>query len=583
MRVHATAIPTRPRPPKVCSLGIFAATMMIANRSLVAALLLAPIVVVAQRMPDADVLDQMKYDVKYLASDLLEGRETGTEGERKAVEYIAAKFGNVGLMPYGDNATYLQTFSFKAEPVLGKSNTLQLGRKRPKAGEDWVPMPFSAAGSALGKIYKVNYGIHAPELNYDDYGDVSLTGRIVAIAISSPDGIHPHSKYVAHHDLFTRAEKAIAKGAIGIVFYNDDAQAEDPSLKLAAKAPVLSVPAIFLTNKQLHELVIDNNPCAINVDIVREERTGTNVVGLLDNGRPNVVVIGAHLDHLGWGDEGSLHRGERAIHNGADDNASGVAVLMQLARDLAEMDEARANDYLFIAFSGEEKGLYGSNFWTKNPTVPIAELNYMINLDMVGRLDSSGAIGINGVGTSPAWEEVSRVLVGDLKVRTTTSGIGPSDHTSFYLQDVPAIHFFTGTHADYHKPSDDEEKINYDGMFRITRYIESLITSLNDDGKVPFTKTEEVNTENTPRFKVTLGVVPDYLYDGKGMRIDGVTDGKPAANAGLRKGDVVIAIGALPVTDMMGYMKALGQFNKGDNAVVKVLREGKEEVVQVTF
>ena len=583
MEVHASVIPTRPRPSKVCSLGIFAATMKIAARFLTVALLLAPSMAKAQLMPDADVLDQLKYDVKYLASDLLEGRETGTEGERMAVEYIAAKFGNVGLMPYGNKASYLQTFTFKAEPVLGSANTLQVGRKRVKVNEDFAPMPFSAAGSALGKIYKVGYGILAPDLNHDDYGEVSLAGRIAAIAISSPDGIHPHSKYIAHHDLFARAEHAIAKGAIGILFYNDDPQAEDPTLKLSPKAPVLSVPAVFLTNKQLHEHVIDNNPCAINVDIVREERTGTNVVGLLDNGKPNVVVIGAHLDHLGWGDEGSLHRGERAIHNGADDNASGVAVLMQLARDLAEMDEARANDYLFIAFSGEEKGLYGSNFWTKNPTVPIAELNYMINLDMVGRLDSSGAIGINGVGTSPAWEEVSRVLVGDLKVRTTTSGIGPSDHTSFYLQDIPAIHFFTGTHADYHKPSDDEDKINYDGMFRITRYIESLITSLNDDGKVPFTKTEEVNTENTPRFKVTLGVVPDYLYDGKGMRIDGVTDGKPAANAGLRKGDVVIAIGALPVTDMMGYMKALGQFNKGDNAAVKVLREGKEEVMQVTF
>jgi C-terminal processing protease CtpA/Prc len=175
------------------------------------------------------------------------------------------------------------------------------------------------------------------------------------------------------------------------------------------------------------------------------------------------------------------------------------------------------------------------------------------------------------------------VLVGDLKVKTTTSGIGPSDHTSFFLQGVPAIHFFTGTHADYHKPSDDEDKINYEGMLRITRYIESLVTSLSDDGKIAFTKTEEVNTENTPRFKVTLGVVPDYLYDGKGMRIDGVTEGKPAANAGMRKGDVVMGIGAVEVNDMMGYMKALGQFNKGDTAPVKVLREGKEVMMEVTF
>lgn len=564
--------------------GIFAAAMR--TPSIIPALvgLLCPVLLQAQLMPDSDALDQMSYDVKYLASDLLEGRESGTAGEKLAVEYIAAKFGNVGLMPYGDSATYLQAFTFQADPVRGPLNNLQLGRRKLKLDENWYPLAFSGTGSARGKVIKLGFGISAPDLKHDDYADItSLKDRIVALSIGSPDGIHPHSKFLAHHDLQARAQKAADLGATAVVFYNDNPTASAPEPKLSPKIKPIGIPVVFLLGDSYQELVVDGNPCVIGVDIVREERTGYNVVGLIDNGAQNVVVIGAHLDHLGWGDEGSLHRGEKAIHNGADDNASGVAVLLQLARDLAEMDHARANDYLFIAFSGEEKGLYGSNYWTKNPTVPIAELNYMINLDMVGRLDTAKAIGVNGVGTSPAWAEVSRILVGDLKVKTTTSGIGPSDHTSFYLQGVPAIHFFTGTHADYHKPSDDEEKINYDGMLRITRYIESLITTLNDDGKLAFTKTEEVNTENTPRFKVTLGVVPDYLYDGKGMRIDGVTEGKPAANAGLRKGDVVIAIGELPVTDMMGYMKALGQFNKGDTAPVKVLREGKEEVVQVTF
>jgi len=228
--------------------------------------------------------------------------------------------------------------------------------------------------------------------------------------------------------------------------------------------------------------------------------------------------------------------------------------------------------------------LFGSNHWTKHPTLPIEQLNYMINLDMVGRLDTgTNVIGINGVGTSPTWAEVDRVLVGDLKVKTTTSGIGPSDHTSFYLKDVPAIHFFTGTHGDYHKPSDDEEKINYDGMLRVTRYIESLITTLNDDGKLVFTKTADADTASTPRFKVTLGVVPDYLYDGKGMRIDGITDGKPASKAGLQVGDVVVKLGDIEVTDMMAYMKALAAFEKGATAPLKVLRDGKEVNTQVTF
>ncbi len=537
-----------------------------------------------QLLSDTEALDQMRFDVQYLASDLLEGREAGTKGEQLAVDYIKAKFGNAGLMPYGDNAGYVQAFKFAAEPQRGANCTLQLGRKKPKLDEQWFPLGFSGSMGARGKVLKLGYGIVAPELNYSDYPDtLEMKERVVAFSVSSPDGIHPHSKYLAHHDLQARAQRAAERGAAAVLFYNDDPTAPSPEGRLSAKVKPIGIPVIFLKGDLHEQLVIDNNPCAIHVDIVREERTAYNVVGMIDNGAPNVVVIGAHLDHLGWGDEGSLHRGERAIHNGADDNASGIAVMLQLARDLAEYDHTRSNDYLFIAFSGEEKGLYGSNYWTKNPTVPVAELNYMINLDMVGRLDSAGAIGINGVGTSPAWAEVNRNLVGNLNVKTTTSGIGPSDHTSFYLQGVPAIHFFTGTHADYHKPTDDEEKINYEGMLRVARHIESLIATLNDDGKLAFTKTEDVSTEDTPRFKVTLGVVPDYLYDGKGMRIDGITEGKPAANAGLKVGDVVVKLGAIDVADMMGYMKALAQFNKGDTAKVKVLRAGKEVETDVTF
>jgi hypothetical protein len=553
------------------------------SKALLLACAALPQLLLAQLQSDTDALEQMRYDVKYLASDLLEGREAGTKGEKLAADYIAAKFGNVGLMPYGDSASYLQSFTFQADPFLGDANALQIGRSKLKLGDDYTVLPFSRSDLVRAKVMKAGYGIQAADLGTDDYKDLDPKGRVVALSVSSPDGIHPHSKYVAHHDLQARVEKAAALGAVGVVFYNDDPTATDPTDRLTAKVKASSIPVLFLKGERYVDLLIDNNPIVINVDIQREERTAYNVVGLLDNGKENVVVIGAHFDHLGWGDEGSLHRGEPAIHNGADDNASGVAVMLQLSRDLAELDHVRANDYLFIAFSGEEKGLYGSNHWTKHPTLPISTLNYMINLDMVGRLDSAGAIGVNGVGTSPAWTEVDRTLVGDLRIKTTTSGIGPSDHTSFYLQGVPAIHFFTGTHADYHKPSDDEEKINYDGMLRITRYIEALIGSLNDDGKIAFTKTEDVNTENAPRFKVTLGVVPDYLYDGKGMRIDGLTDGKPAANAGLKVGDVVVKLGAIDITDMMAYMKGLGQFNKGDTAKIIVVRDGKEVDADVTF
>lgn len=560
--------------------GNFATEM---KNLLILPLAVAPIVLNAQLRSDVDVLDQMRYDVQYLASDLLEGREAGTKGEKLAVDYIAGKFSTIGLMPYGDSATYIQSFTFSADPVLGTTNSLQIGRTKLKLDEQFTVLPFSGNGVARAKVKKVGYGIQAPDLNYDDYKDEDVKGWVAAIAVGSPDGIHPHSKYLAYHDLRARAEKAAELGAVGVLFYNDDKDVEDPSLRFSAKVKAASIPVFFLKGDDHPVYIINGNPFIGQADLLREQHTAYNVVGLLDKGKDNVVVIGAHLDHLGYGDEGSLHRGERAIHNGADDNASGVAVMLALAADLADMDHANANDYLFIAFSGEEKGLYGSNHWTKHPTLPISTLNYMINLDMVGRLDSSNVIGVNGVGTSPAWAEVDRTLVGGLKAKTTTSGIGPSDHTSFYLQGVPAIHFFTGTHADYHKPSDDTEKINFPGMLKVTRYIESLITSLNDDGKIVFTKTEDVNTETAPRFKVTLGVVPDYLYDGKGMRIDGITDGKPAAAAGLQVGDVVVKLGAIEVTDMMAYMKGLSAFNKGDTAPIKVLRAGKEVETTVTF
>jgi len=308
--------------------------------------------------------------------------------------------------------------------------------------------------------------------------------------------------------------------------------------------------------------------------------TGTNVLGYVDNQAEKTVIIGAHYDHLGMGGEGSLYTEGDAIHNGADDNASGVGVLLKLAEKLK--DSITGNNYLFIAFSGEEMGLLGSNYFTKNPTIDLQKANYMINMDMVGRLRENKTLSISGTGTAPIWGQVLNANNPGFKLVLSESGVGPSDHTSFYLQDIPVLHFFTGQHEDYHKPSDDSEKLNYKGMEMIADYILTIIGELENDDKLSFRATKN-ESEDVPRFKVALGVMPDYLFDGKGMRIDGITEGRPAAKAGLKKGDVVVKMGDSTVVDMMSYMRALSAFEEGNSTKVVVDRNGEKVEAEVTF
>lgn len=308
--------------------------------------------------------------------------------------------------------------------------------------------------------------------------------------------------------------------------------------------------------------------------------TGKNVIGFIDNKSINTIVVGAHYDHLGFGGEGSLYRSDSLkIHNGADDNASGVSLMLDLA---AKLKDNNNNNYMFIAFSGEELGLLGSNFFVKNPTIDIKSINYMINMDMVGRLNNENTLAVYGLGTSPIFKQTIKSNNKNFKIIENESGVGPSDHTSFYLNDIPVLHFFTGQHSDYHKPSDDSELLNYEGINLISDFIYSIISDLNDNGKLPFRETKNESQE-TPRFKVSLGVIPDYLYDGKGMRIDGVSKGKPAEKAGFQKGDIVIKLGDEEVTDMMSYMKALSKFENGDKVDVQISRKNKLSIKKVTF
>jgi Peptidase family M28/PDZ domain len=310
-----------------------------------------------------------------------------------------------------------------------------------------------------------------------------------------------------------------------------------------------------------------------------------NVVGYLDNGAPYTVVIGGHYDHLGLGhDHNSLDANpEGKIHNGADDNASGTAGVIELARYFQNNGVKENTNFLFICYSGEELGLLGSKKYCDNPTIDLQTVTYAVNLDMIGRLkEDTKKIVVGGVGTAPNFSTLIDVMPGNIQVMKDSSGIGPSDHTSFYLKNLPVLFFFTGGHSDYHKPSDDADKINYKGEMEVLEYIVGMIQRLDNQGKLTFQETKK-KADDTPNFKVTLGIMPDYAFDGAGVRIDGVTDNRPAAKAGLKKGDVIIQLGDTQVSDIQAYMKGLAKYKKGETTSVKVKRGTEEIESKVTF
>lgn len=541
-----------------------------------------------QHLPLND--DQLKTDLKKhistLASDAFEGRETGTKGEELSYNYLISQFKEIGLKPKGEQK-FLQEFPFTEGATFGTKTQLYVNARSYKINTDFFPLQYSGNGIVTGYITRVGFGIYAPTLKRDDYsGKINLTKKIFLIESSSPDGDNPHGKF-GDYDLQQRVQYAITKGATAVIFINSDTAVADPKADFTRKFTSLTIPVIFVSGnaaKILKDSVVTN--CTVGVDIQKIEKKGHNVIGFIDNKAANTVVIGAHYDHLGYGGESSLYRGAPAIHNGADDNASGTAALLEIARRLKNSNDKK-NNYLFISFSGEEKGLLGSNYFVKHPTIELKHVNYMINMDMVGRLktDSSGGrtLIVYGTGTSSSWKAALDSVMEGIKIKKTESGVGPSDHTSFYLDSIPVLHFFSGTHSDYHKPSDDEPLINYEGEVSIIKIILTTIDRLNNSGKINFIKTKDDSNDDAPRFKVTLGVIPDYAFEGEGMRIDGVSDGRPASKAGLLKGDVVIQLGEHKVTDMTSYMKALGKFSKGETTRVKVQR-GKDIVEKdITF
>ena len=297
-----------------------------------------------------------------------------------------------------------------------------------------------------------------------------------------------------------------------------------------------------------------------------------------------------HFDHLGYGEDGnSLDRNSKQVHNGADDNASGVAGMLELARML-QSSSIKQNNYLFIAFSAEELGLHGSKYFVQNPTIDLSSANFMINLDMIGRInDANPNLNVGGFGTSPAWSTTfastgkKGIYKGSLLLKFDSSGTGPSDHTSFYLKGIPVLFYFSGIHSDYHKPSDDFNKINFPGELMVVKHIYSVIEFSTATGsKLAFTKTKETTSTATV-FSVTLGIMPDYSFNGSGVRVDAISENRPAQKAGIQPGDVITQLGNHNVTSLENYMQALGEFKKGDKIIVHFNRVNEKLSVPVEF
>lgn len=521
-----------------------------------------------QKKADRKTVNNLQLHVTYLASDKLEGRRTGTEGEQLASAYIAEQMKLAGLSPKGDKG-YLQTFTVREGKEPGANTKFNINHQAIKP-EHYRPLPFSAVKAAKGEVL--------PGVNEMD--NIWLDN-----VKAWDEKVSPHASPM---ELYIKKTKEAKKnGATGIVFYNGPEEFNTVTRWLDEKQEALPIPAVWVGPEASKTLSADDAngfQIEMQVDFKDSKRTGTNVVGYIDNGAANTVVIGAHYDHLGLGeDHNSLAPGEKAIHNGADDNASGTAALLELGR-LLKASKLKNNNYLLIAFSGEELGLFGSKYYTENSTIDITSVNYMVNMDMVGRLNNDKGLQIGGIGTSPSWTAILKSsLPSGLKVSYDSSGTGPSDHTSFYRKDIPVLFFFTGTHTDYHKPSDDADKINYEGELTVLKTVYEIIEKTNAQPRLAFTKTREMQMGRSTRFTVTLGIMPDYTYSKGGVRVDGVSDGKPASKAGLATGDVIIQLGSLPVTDVETYMGALSTFKAGDQTTVKVKRGKEEKVFDIRF
>jgi hypothetical protein len=596
----------------------------------------------------APVIERLRAAVAWLADPAREGRGPGTTGIDAASDWIAREFAAVGLeAPQDSSAETLQPFAMTLEAKLGPAaaNTAEL--VGPAAadgsatvvslalGRDFTPLAAGGSGPFDLPLVFAGYGITAPAEHYDDYAPLAAAraakGAAVVVLRQEPQKNDPHGAFDGnqtsqHAALSRKVANASEHEAGAVVFCNDEAPDEAagaelmPFTRAGEGSDRRTMPVLHVRRAVLDDVVrraagrdltavqrgIDESLKPVStplsgwrirgrVAIDRVETQGRNVLGVLPGrgapaagDRPAIdpretVVLGAHYDHLGFGGVNSAAPGVTAVHHGADDNASGTALLVEVARRLVAAGPL-PRTVLFIAFSGEERGLLGSAHYVGNPVVPLDDTVAMVNLDMVGRLDG-GKLIVHGTGTGGGFDELVDRLAGAAGLTTAkeAGGFGPSDHSSFYAKKIPVLHLFTGSHADYHRPTDTADKINYDGMVTLAGLVTDLVTDLATNARPQYREVASSMFARGGGDRPYFGSIPDFGKPGGGYAISGVAKDSPAAVGGLQGGDVIVRLGGSAITGLEDFDSALRKHKGGEKVPVVVRRAGAEVTLEIVL
>jgi len=553
----------------------------------------------------AAAAERYKADVAWLADDAREGRGVGTAGLDASRDWLAGRFKEIGLAPGGDGGSYLQSFEVPVAVEVGESTAVSLDGK-PLARAAFQPATFSGSGAPAAEVVAAGYGITAADLGIDDYKGLDVKGKIVAVRRFTPQGAPFDKEDVERRngDVRFKAWNAREHGAVGLIVVDlegsEEAQLPEPRVDTSIAgggAGDAGLPVVYLTRAAGAPLFKESHHAALVVALKRRTQPVANVVGILRASAPDrlpgAVLVGAHYDHLGHGGASSLAPGSTEIHNGADDNASGTAAVLEVARRLAARRGTLRRDVWLVAFSGEEEGDLGSTAFTRRPPggLALTDLVAMLNMDMVGRLRGN-ALSVLGSETAPEWNALVPPLCQHYELACSLGGdgFGASDQTPFYAAGVPVLHFFTGVHEDYHKPSDDTDKINAEGGARVAALVADTAAVLAD-------RTERLTYKSSPGpppvaggigdSRVSgagLGTVPDYAGDGRpGLLLAGVRPGSAADKGGLRRGDLIVELAGTPIREIHDLMFVLRRAKPGEKATAVVERNGERLTLPIVF